>query len=100
MSRIEGWCDLEDNLLKQMNMNTQLKPDGAPWFLAFMSGADVSVMSLVGMSLRQVKLNMIVNAKIMGRQAGLNIDRQQGKLGNGRWRLQLVCEKRCHKKTL
>ena len=51
---------------------------GALWFLAYMSGADVSVMSLFGMSLRQVKPNMIVNAKIMGRQAGLNIDRQQG----------------------
>ena len=51
---------------------------GALWFLAYMSGADVSVMSLIGMSLRQVKPNMIVNAKIMGRQAGLNIDRQKG----------------------
>lgn len=51
---------------------------GVLWFVAYMSGADVSVMSLIGMSLRQVKPNMIVNAKIMGRQAGLNIDRQQG----------------------
>jgi uncharacterized protein YqfA (UPF0365 family) len=51
---------------------------GALWFLAYMSGADVSAMSLIGMSLRQVKPSMIVTAKIMGRQAGLNIDRQQG----------------------
>ena len=51
---------------------------GALWFLAYMSGADVSVMSLIGMSLRQVKPSMIVTAKIMGRQAGLNIDRQEG----------------------
>ncbi|MCA9212314.1 MAG: flotillin-like protein FloA [Planctomycetales bacterium] len=51
---------------------------GALWFLAYMSGADVSAMSLIGMSLRQVKPNVIVNAKIMGRQAGLDIDRQNG----------------------
>ena len=51
---------------------------GALWFQAYMSGADVSVMSLIGMSFRQVKPSMIVTAKIMGRQAGLNIDRQLG----------------------
>ena len=31
MSRIEAWCDLENDWLKQMNMNTLLKSDGAPW---------------------------------------------------------------------
>ncbi len=41
-------------------------------------GADVSLMSLIGMSLRNVKPGLIVTAKIMGRQAGLNIDRQVG----------------------
>ena len=33
---------------------------GALWFVAYMCGADVSVMSLIGMSLRQVKPNLIV----------------------------------------
>jgi uncharacterized protein YqfA (UPF0365 family) len=51
---------------------------GAIWFQAYMSGADVSVMSLIGMSFRQVKPMVIVTAKIMGSQAGLNIDRRQG----------------------
>lgn len=51
---------------------------GALWFQAFMSGADVSVMSLIGMSFRQVKANVIVTAKIMGAQAGLNIQRRTG----------------------
>jgi uncharacterized protein YqfA (UPF0365 family) len=51
---------------------------GAIWFEAYMSGADVSLMSLIGMSFRQVKSRLIVTTKIMGRQAGLNIDRQQG----------------------
>ena len=51
---------------------------GTLWIQAYMSGADVRMMSLIGMSLRQVKPSMIVTAKIMGRQAGLNIDRQLG----------------------
>jgi uncharacterized protein YqfA (UPF0365 family) len=51
---------------------------GAIWFQAYMSGADVSLMSLIGMSFRQVAPRLIVTAKVMGRQAGLNIDRQRG----------------------
>ena len=43
---------------------------GGLWFLAYMSDADVSAMSLIGMSLRRVNPRMIVTAKIMGRQAG------------------------------
>ncbi|MEQ9379528.1 MAG: flotillin-like FloA family protein, partial [Pirellulales bacterium] len=50
---------------------------GALWFQAYMTDADVSILSLIGMSFRQVKPSMIVTAKIMGRQAGLNADRQQ-----------------------
>jgi len=51
---------------------------GALWIPAYMSGADVSLLSLVGMSFRQIKPRLIVTAKIMGTQAGLNIDRTQG----------------------
>ena len=51
---------------------------GAIWFQAYMSGADVSLLSLIGMSFRQVQPRLIVTAKVMGRQSGLNIDRQQG----------------------
>lgn len=51
---------------------------GALWFQAYMSGADVGVMSLIGMGFRQVKSSVIVTAKIMGAQAGLNIDRRSG----------------------
>ena len=51
---------------------------GALWFQAYMSSADVSVMSLIGMSFRQVKPSTIVTAKIMGAQAGLNIHRRSG----------------------
>lgn len=51
---------------------------GALWFQAYMSGADVSILSLIGMSFRQVKSNVIITAKIMGAQAGLNIQRRTG----------------------
>ena len=48
------------------------------WFQAYMSSADVTIFSLVGMSFRQVQSKMIVSAKIMARQAGLSIDRRTG----------------------
>gem|GEM_PF-105559 len=51
---------------------------GALWFQAYMSDADVGLMSLIGMGFRQVSPGLIVTAKIMGRQAGLNIDRKSG----------------------
>ena len=51
---------------------------GKLWFQAFMSSADVSIPSLVGMGFRKVNSSMVVNAKIMAAQAGLNIDRRTG----------------------
>jgi uncharacterized protein YqfA (UPF0365 family) len=51
---------------------------GKLWFQAFMSRADVSILSLVGMGFRQVKPTVIVTAKVMAAQAGLNIDRRTG----------------------
>ncbi len=51
---------------------------GLLWIQAWASSADVTFLSLVGMSLRRVNPTMIVTAKVMGRQAGLNIDRQSG----------------------
>jgi uncharacterized protein YqfA (UPF0365 family) len=50
----------------------------ALWFQAYMSGAEVSLVSLIGMGFRQVNPSMIVFAKIMATQAGLNIDRRNG----------------------
>ncbi len=51
---------------------------GALWIQAYMSGADVRLVSLIGMTLRRVKPGLIINAKIMGKQAGLSIDRADG----------------------
>lgn len=51
---------------------------GSLWIPAYMASADVRFISLLGMSLRRVPLGVIVTAKIMARQAGLNIDRRSG----------------------
>jgi uncharacterized protein YqfA (UPF0365 family) len=44
---------------------------GALWFRAYMSNAQVSMLSLIGMSLRQVNAQLIVEAKVMAMQAGI-----------------------------
>ncbi len=51
---------------------------GNLWFQAYMSRAQVSLLSLIGMGFRQVNSRMIVNAKIMAVQAGLDISRRAG----------------------
>jgi len=51
---------------------------GALWVQAFAASARVSMVSLVGMYFRQVKANIIVNAKIMAAQSGLDITSRNG----------------------
>jgi uncharacterized protein YqfA (UPF0365 family) len=51
---------------------------GKLWFQAYMSSADVRFSALIGMGFRQVNPRVIVTAKIMAAQAGLNIDRRTG----------------------
>lgn len=51
---------------------------GSFWFQAYMSGADISMKSLIMMSFLGIDHRLIVTAKIMARQAGLSIDRQTG----------------------
>lgn len=46
---------------------------GSLWFQAYMSSADVSMVSLIGMSLRRVNATEIVKAQVMAAQAGLKI---------------------------
>ena len=47
---------------------------GKIWFQAYMSNARVSIMSLIGMSFRQVNVRVIVQSRIMARQAGVGND--------------------------
>ncbi|QEF97380.1 SigmaW regulon antibacterial [Stieleria maiorica] len=51
---------------------------GTYWLQAYMSGADVSMKSLIVMSFLRIEQRLIVTAKVMGRQAGLRIDREDG----------------------
>jgi len=51
---------------------------GSYWLQAYMSGADVSMKSLIVMSLLRIEHRLIVTAKVMGRQAGLGIEREGG----------------------
>jgi len=51
---------------------------GKLWIQAYMSSADVSMLSLIGMGFRQVNSRVIVQAKIMAAQAGLDINRESG----------------------
>jgi uncharacterized protein YqfA (UPF0365 family) len=51
---------------------------GKLWFQAYMSSADVGILSLVGMGFRQVNSKVIVIAKIMAAQAGLDINSRNG----------------------
>ena len=51
---------------------------GKLWFQAYMSNARVSMLSLVGMSLRQVNARVILQGKIMAMQAGVGSDPTTG----------------------
>ncbi len=43
------------------------------WFRALISGAHISMGTLIGMKLRKIKVDLIVDAYIMGKKAGLDI---------------------------
>ncbi len=51
---------------------------GSYWLQSYMSGADISMKSLIVMSFLHIEHRLIVTAKIMARQAGLSIDRRTG----------------------
>ncbi len=51
---------------------------GKLWLQAYMSRADVSLFSLTGMGFRQVNPRVIITAKVMAVQAGLDIGRRNG----------------------
>jgi len=51
---------------------------GALWFRAYMSDANVSMYSLIGMSFRQVNAHQMVQAKVMSVQAGIGTERETG----------------------
>ncbi len=51
---------------------------GGIWFQAYMSNANISIWSLVGMTFRRVNTRLIVHGKIMAMQAGIGPERETG----------------------
>jgi len=51
---------------------------GSLWLQAFLSRADIALLSMIGMGFRQVRPEVIVQAKVMAVQAGLDINRRTG----------------------
>jgi len=51
---------------------------GGIWFQAYMSNANVSLWSLIGMSFRRVSSRVIVQGKIMAMQSGIGTERETG----------------------
>ena len=51
---------------------------GSLWLQSYASGADIGIVKLVAMSLRGVNPATIVTVKVMGRQAGLDVDTMGG----------------------
>lgn len=72
------WIALVVVLLALLVLLAVLAYYGSLWFQAYMSDADVSFVSLIGMSFRQVPARMIVTAKIMARQSGLKVGKKIG----------------------
>ena len=72
------WGGIAILLLMMAGLGMALLTYGKLWFQAYMSGADVSMFSLIGMGFRNVRPDMIVKAKVMAKQAGLDINRQNG----------------------
>ena len=50
----------------------------AIWFRAYMSSANISLLSLIGMSFRRVNTQVIVSGKIMAVQAGIGLEKDTG----------------------
>ncbi|MDG1872789.1 MAG: flotillin-like protein FloA [Mariniblastus sp.] len=72
------WGGIALLVLMALALGMALLTYGKLWFQAYMSGADVSMFSLIGMGFRKVRPDMIVKAKVMAKQAGLNVDRKDG----------------------
>jgi uncharacterized protein YqfA (UPF0365 family) len=51
---------------------------GGIWFRAYMSNANISLLSLIGMSFRRVDSRIIVQGKIMSVQAGIGMEKETG----------------------
>jgi uncharacterized protein YqfA (UPF0365 family) len=78
LTQLGIWVGIGLLVLMALALGMAILSYGKIWFQAYMSGADVSMFSLIGMGFRKVRPDMIVKAKVMAKQAGLNISRKDG----------------------
>ncbi len=78
LTRMAIWFGIGLVALVAFGLGIAILAYGKLWLQAYMSSAQVSLMSLIGMKFRKVRPEVIVTAKIMARQAGLDIGKKGG----------------------
>ncbi len=76
--KIAIWIGIGFLVLVAFGLGMAFLTYGKLWIQAYMSSAQVSMMSLIGMGFRKVRPQVIVTAKIMARQAGIDISKKGG----------------------
>lgn len=78
LKQLAIWAGIGMLVLIALGLGMAIVSYGKLWFQAYMSGADVSMFSLIGMGFRKVRPDIIVKVKVMAKQAGLDISRKSG----------------------
>ncbi len=78
LTRMAIWFGIGLVALLAFGVGIAILAFGKLWLQAYMSSAQVSLMSLIGMKFRKVRPEVIVTAKIMAKQAGLEIGKKGG----------------------
>lgn len=76
--RVAIWCGVAFLGMLVLFLLVAILKYGNLWFQGFMSQADIGLLDLVGMGLRNVRPEVIVKAKVMAKQAGVDINRKTG----------------------
>lgn len=72
------WCGAGLAGLMLLFLAAAVLKYGNLWFQGFMSQADIGLLDLVAMGFRNVRPEVIVKAKVMAKQAGVDINRKTG----------------------
>jgi uncharacterized protein YqfA (UPF0365 family) len=72
------WVGIAFLVLMAFGLGMAFLTYGKLWIQAYMSSASISMMSLIGMGFRKVRPSVIVTAKIMAKQAGIDISKRGG----------------------
>lgn len=78
ITRLIIWIGIGILLLILAGLGMAFMAYGKLWIQAYMSSARVSMLSLIGMGFRKVRPSVIVTAKVMAKQAGLDMSKRTG----------------------